>query len=304
MVLVYGTICLDRIHLIPSLPSPGGYVEITGQGEYLGGEAANTFCGLRRLGHSAQLAGNPVPDGPLGRRLAGLFADEGVEMKTEVNGQRDIPVCEIFVTPDGLRTMLGYGFAELSRSVTSDARDLAGVDWLTVDPNLYQASLGLVARAKAANCRVYAMDFEPFAFPFQAGDCWQSSTDRFGTANDVDGNCQLVQSLADRSGITAILTDGPSGFAVASPRHPARFLPALQVSPVVDMTGAGDGFRAGVLHGLDSGLALGECLGLGAAVGALNCREVGGVTGLPEKGEVLDLLDQHSDIIARFAELE
>ena len=37
MILVYGTLCLDRVRHVYALPSKGGYAEVLSQSELLGG---------------------------------------------------------------------------------------------------------------------------------------------------------------------------------------------------------------------------------------------------------------------------
>ena len=43
MILVYGTICLDRVYRIENLPKLGGYAPILSEETFLGGEAADNF---------------------------------------------------------------------------------------------------------------------------------------------------------------------------------------------------------------------------------------------------------------------
>ena len=44
-VIVYGTVCLDVIWRVKSLPQPGEYVRILEERKVIGGEAANTADG-------------------------------------------------------------------------------------------------------------------------------------------------------------------------------------------------------------------------------------------------------------------
>jgi ribokinase len=57
MVIVYGTICLDRISPIERLPASGEYVELGKETIALGGEAANTAMLLRAFGADVTLVG-------------------------------------------------------------------------------------------------------------------------------------------------------------------------------------------------------------------------------------------------------
>ncbi len=55
---------------------------------------------------------------------------------------------------------------------------------------------------------------------------------------------------------------------------------------VVDTTGAGDAFHGAFCHFLSQGYELAECLTLSSAVGALNCRAMGGRKALPDRAEL------------------
>ena len=55
MIVVFGTVCLDRIMQVASLPPEGGYVEIERELLMLGGEAANTALALQTWGAQIEL---------------------------------------------------------------------------------------------------------------------------------------------------------------------------------------------------------------------------------------------------------
>ena len=68
---------------------------------------------------------------------------------------------------------------------------------------------------------------------------------------------------------------GPDGSVWATPEIAVR-APAVPVDPVVDATGAGDAFAAGVLAAWLAGSAPAECLQAGARLGAAAVSVVGG----------------------------
>lgn len=61
---------------------------------------------------------------------------------------------------------------------------------------------------------------------------------------------------------------------------------------VRDATGAGDAFRAGLIHGLLEGESIETAMHMGCAVAALNCRALGGRAGLPSRVELIEFLRQ------------
>jgi sugar/nucleoside kinase (ribokinase family) len=88
------------------------------------------------------------------------------------------------------------------------------------------------------------------------------------------------------------VTLGADGCLVAGPgRGAPEHLPALEVE-VVDTTGCGDGFTAGLLAGLLAGAAPEDAAWLGLACGALVATGLGSDAGIKDLGQVLDFLER------------
>lgn len=64
------------------------------------------------------------------------------------------------------------------------------------------------------------------------------------------------------------------------------FVPGFHVEHIVDTVGAGDGFAAGVLTGLNEGLSLEEAVRRGCAIGAIQLMSKGDNDGLPSRREL------------------
>ena len=94
-------------------------------------------------------------------------------------------------------------------------------------------------------------------------------------------------------GTTAVaVTCGAEGCLVTGPGHQAPVhLPALEVE-VVDTTGCGDGFTAGLLAGLLAGTAPEDAAWLGLACGALVATGLGSDAGIEDLGQVLSFLQR------------
>jgi sugar/nucleoside kinase (ribokinase family) len=94
-------------------------------------------------------------------------------------------------------------------------------------------------------------------------------------------------------GATAVaVTCGAEGCLVTGPGEQAPVhLPALEVE-VVDTTGCGDGFTAGLLAGLLAGAAPEDAAWLGLACGALVATGLGSDAGIENLGQVLSFLQR------------
>ncbi len=300
MVLVFGTICLDRIHLIPKLPKPGGYVEISMETEGLGGEAANTALAIMALGGNVKLVSNPVGNDPNGEKIGRLASHLGLTSPEKLDQFRT-PVCDIFVTPDAERTMIGRGFSELDKA-RMPIPSFAGANWITIEPNMSETSRRVARAAKESGIKTYLMDFfdENDGEVVRGVDFWQSSTDWVGEKNNAEVNLQWTHQHSATHGCTTILSDGPNGFFACEPNKNPKYFPAFQSSTIVDGTGAGDVFRAGMLFGLDNHFSLGECFLIASAAACLACESLGATANLPTYVSVKKLIENSPNIARNY----
>ncbi|MBX3118258.1 MAG: carbohydrate kinase family protein [Fimbriimonadaceae bacterium] len=300
LILVYGTICIDQMRTIKQLPPSGGYVEILEERILLGGEAANTAYALMQWDADMRLAGNPLGLDADGRQLADLVRKSGLPMQDLQERDATTPVCDIYVTPNGERTMFGKGFATITDSLDPPSAPFAAEGWFTLDSNLRESGDDALRLAKGAGMHLYVMDILDPSIEFAATDVWQCSTDWAGVRGDVAGNLEWVRRWGDRHGCAAILTDGSNGFVAGGPgQAPKHFFP-YPCPKVVDSTGAGDMFRAGMLFGLDQGWPFSQCLSFAAAAGSLKCQALGAMTYVPTLDEVQAHISAHPDVAEQY----
>ncbi len=300
MVVVYGTVCLDRLHRVPYLPTKGTYVEIAEDVEALGGEAANTALALKRWGLQPVLVGNPIGSGSAADQLARLIDGAGLSRERVPGGPFEAPICEVFVTPDGDRTMMGRGFRQMEERSDPSLIPLEPSGWFTADPNHGRVAREAVRMAIGAGMKCYLMDFVREDDPVPPGGWWQSSSHWLGRRGDSEENQRWLQAWVKRTGANGILTDGGGGFYAGGPRWPVRPYPSFPVGRAVDSTGAGDVFRAGMLFGLSQGWATPDCLRFAAAAGCLNCQALGATPGIPTRREVEALIAANPKVAAGF----
>jgi bifunctional ADP-heptose synthase (sugar kinase/adenylyltransferase) len=143
-----------------------------------------------------------------------------------------------------------------------------------------------VRGAHAHGMKLYLMDFFRENEFLPAGTICQYSTDWVGTRDSAQGNLDWVSAWSIKHSVYTILTDGGNGLFVSLPNGEATQLPTVPAPCVVDSTGAGDAFRAGVLHGLSRGRTLGESLLIGSAAGSLSVGQLGATEGIPTMSEV------------------
>jgi len=305
VILVFGTVCIDRLRRVPNLPAPGGYVEVEEELTLLGGEAANTANALTRWADDVLLAGNPIGISVDAVRIHELLDERGLTLQEllapgELPGNVATPVCDIYVTADGERTMFGRGFSTLENHISLDATPWRPGGWFTAEPNMEHAARTAAIEAYSQGMKPYLMDFVQREDPIFEGSFWQSSTDWAGHRNNMQRNVAWVKELVARKGCFAILSDGPNGFVAGSPELNVRAYPPFPAPLVVDTTGAGDVFRAGMLHGLDAGWAIPDCLRFASAAGCLKCRALGATTDVPTIQEIETHIADNPDVSRQY----
>lgn len=300
MILVYGTVCLDRVRHVRSLPPLGGYSEILEETDHLGGEASNTSVALARWGSDVRLFANAIGQGPSADFVIRQLMQNGLTLSSPLSNDRPAPYCEIYVTDDGERTMFGYGFLQMHEEVDPSTVPYEAGGWFTADRNHGDAANRAVSLAAEQGMSLYLLDFVYDEDLRPPGSIIQSSTDHVGSHGNTQRNLEWVSAFAQRTKCTTILSDGPNGFCVGDPSGESYAFPPFPCPTMVDSTGAGDVFRAGMLYGLDQGWSLPGCFRFASAAGCLNCRSWGGNAGVPHLDEVRDLIAKNPRIAKQY----
>ncbi|MEM2049512.1 MAG: sugar kinase [Thermoproteota archaeon] len=103
----------------------------------------------------------------------------------------------------------------------------------------------------------------------------------FGTSNP-----RIVAEKAFKYGVKiAGVKLGDRGSFLKARNGPETYMPAFKVK-AVDVTGAGDGWNAGLLVGLCKGLDVEQCAQVANAVGALVVTKPGAITALPSRNDL------------------
>lgn len=304
MIVVYGTVCLDRLRVVPSLPQQGSYVEIESERSALGGEAANTAAALASWGDDVTLVGNSLGVGPAAEETRLYLADCGLEGALIPPADHDGPYCDIFVTPDGERTMFGWGFDPMHERHGLSLLPTRQGAWLTADANHGSAAREAIRKGREAGMKLYTLDFVEPQEPVGTDVVWQGSTAWIRTAGKPEKTKAWMKDFHGRHGCLMIMTEGEHGVWLMHQDGRLDRLPSFPAPSMVDATGAGDAFRAGMLHGLDAGWPLGECLAFASATGALACGRLGGAANAPSLAAIEGLVAANPWIAGQYREVK
>ncbi len=275
-VLSYGTIGIDTILRVPYLPTPGRGAHAREETEHLGGKAANVAVHLAHWGLKVAISGTAIGDDWVGERLDAILAQHpniSTRYLRRIAGLKSM-YCRILVTPDGDRTIIGVHVDENPQTPPTPEM-IADARLLTLD--LY----GGAERVEAARLAVQA------GRPVVVGDVRSPehpvlpyTTVAIASAAEVRSDhptmtledfAQAVQTAGARQ---VIITDGPHDVLAFDTDGSCTAVTPPQVA-VVDTTGAGDAFRAGVVYGVLAGWPLVECAALGTAAGAIKVGRSG-----------------------------
>ncbi|HRO11097.1 adenosine kinase [Amaricoccus sp.] len=261
--------------------------------EVSGGSAANTIAGLAALGARTAYVGK-VKDDQLGSIFAHDLRAQGARYATPPappSHWHETGRCMVLVSPDGERSMSTYlGVSEFLAPEDIDAAEMAAAEWIFLEgyrydgPDSIAAFETAVRATKRAGGKVAITLSDPF--------CVERHRDEFlrMIAADVDllvANEHELMSLYRTSDLETAMaraeaevpltacTVGPKGAHVIGGGERVH-APATRVE-VVDVTGAGDLFAAGFLHGLTSGrdrltAARMGCLAAGEVISHVGAR--------------------------------
>ena len=329
-IVAVGAAAIDEWYAVSNLPEPDGGAFASEVTTSFGGVGANVAVAIDRLGRDVGLVSR-VGDDKYGRRARENLAETGVDASRVSVGDDPSTRSVILSDPDGERAIVttGESFREL-RLDEADREMIANADvvFLTayapdaVSRGVLDLIETLRADERTASAAPAASD--PPALVFDLSGAIEELVGR-GTepttihrylyradlfvAGDVaaaayfGGSKSAVERVAaaqrSRSGRSheidswprAVLTHSADGMTVVADGEVTTF-DAFDVD-VVDATGAGDAFVAGLIdRWMVGGIGTDEGVRFAAAVAAINCTNRFTQPGLPTRETVETFLDE------------
>jgi sugar/nucleoside kinase (ribokinase family) len=288
---------LDRLELakgtmtlVERARMAGLYARIGPAVEMSGGSCANSMAALAALGARVAYVGK-VQDDQLGEVFRHDIRASGVAFRTApLRGGPPTARCLVLVTPDAQRTMATYlgacvelGPVDVDETEVGDAQIVYLEGYLWDRPDAKAACLKAAAAARRRGRQVALTLSDPFCVDRWRDEFHQLIADHVDIliANEAEV-CglyrvdQLEQAIARVRGEVAIaaLTCSADGSVLVSGATIER-IPAAPVARVVDTTGAGDLYAAGLLYGLTHDLPLAACGRLGGLAAAAVLGQLG-----------------------------
>jgi ribokinase len=295
-IAVVGSYNHDLSMSVTSLPTPGETVLGGGFAEGTGGKGSNQAVGAARLGATTSFVGC-IGTGRFGDAAMDLWNEEGVgvECVRRTDATRT-GVAFVLVDDDG-ENIISVAPGANSRLTTADIRD-AGEVIRAADVLLCQLETELDPVVEAVRIAADA-GTEVILNPAPARELPASLLSNVGvlTPNRTEARIlaghdptadvaapTLLDELAAFGIPRTVLTLGADGALVDGGGARER-VDAIDVD-VVDTTGGGDAFNAGVAVARAEGRSLLDAARFGCACGGLACTASGVVPALPERSAV------------------
>jgi ribokinase len=278
-----GQCSLDYLGIIGAYPPPNVKCEFSGLHMECGGPVATAMVALSRWGFPCYFAGL-IGDDDFGRRILDSLRKENVETGGVVVRSGHLSQFAFIAAEPTLSRRTIFWQRPTGPPLGTDEIDLEklGSSGMFYTDGLFmEASLHACRKAREAGIRVMvdAGTLRDGMLELAAmSDCFiaSESFSRELTADPLD-TCRRLAGLGCRfTGVTL----GSQGYValvdgrwIRKPAYPAA---------VVDTTGCGDLFHAGMAYGILNGWDAEDCLDLGAWAAACVSTQMGGRKGIPD----------------------
>lgn len=280
-MLVAGTTAWDTILRVEDLPGPDTASRASQIVDVPGGCAANTAVALARFGHEPVLL-TAVGDDFAEVGLRDHLQTEGVRLDHVHQAKDRVTARAVLTTDDQGRQTIAYHEGATPAMVHLDPVQAPIGHFAPGEISAYPQLM------QACQTVTYDPGQETFYRPISEVLAPIPYTDvllvnEHEAKHIADAYGGMEPLLED---VRAIIVSDEQGQKLLRDDETVR-LDGVEADPV-DLTGAGDAFDAGIVHGLSEGWPLEDAARFGSVVAAFAIEDIGAQTGLPEIAEVLE----------------
>ncbi len=280
-MLVAGTVALDLIARVPSLPARNRTVLASQMAEHFGGCGGNVARALGRLGHEPHLV-SAVGADFRGSAYEDALEADGVDL-SDLHYHDEAPTARAFLAtdPKGDQQIVYH----------------AGATPHMTEIDLVASPIGHFAPGELStyprlmeHCGHVTFDPGQETFHRDIDEVWACVE----AADILLVNHHEAEHLADHAGgipemletLGALVVTDAQGQDLHTPGGTDR-IPGVACEDI-EHTGAGDAHSAGVVHGLAQGWDLDDCCRMGSVIAAFALEHAGAQTGLPRLDQAYD----------------
>ena len=290
-VYAYGVIAPSTlVEIADPFPTEAGYAEVAGVHQSFGGEAAGGAYVLARLGLATKLAGSELSDDDTSRWVVEQLSSAGVDC-SDVRMVDERGVTEFVVASGDQRTIFAtYGQMLADQAWGAPQRgDILSSRLVCLDPFFGEASQQVARWCREGGIPYVTIDALPESDLIRHAEAAVISEEFAARTFGHHEAGELLRAYTDRCDGLVILTRGRSPLWYGRKGSAARRSSVFDVE-VLDTTGAGDSFRAGVIFGLLRGMGDDDIVRTANAVAAMVCQSSPGVLHSPTESELADFL--------------
>ena len=298
-VISIGAVLVDMIALVDEFPKKDGESFVNDFKLMPGGAAANVAVTCSRLGLKTAFSGKVGKDN-FGEILLNDLTQEKVHVESTVVIDKQINTgsCYICVNKDGDRMIMAYSGAADTLTLNdlpldalattkwahlSDLRNIASIEALLeseLEINFSMSPGALIAQNPSRAYRLAQRAKLIVGSRAEMSEIFRCAEDELDTISS--------DFIKEEPGKIIAITKGGEGATIYSD-HGKVNIPIFNV-PVVDTTGAGDAFTAGMLYALTRGRTPKEAGKIGAACSAICIQEIGARSGPKSRKELVKFL--------------
>jgi ribokinase len=294
-VAVMGSLNIDLVVRLDSLPTPGQ----TALGDALltvpGGKGANQAAAAARLGAEVRMVGRVGSDS-YGETLLAELSRDGVDVSGVCRDSEAASGAALILVDRNGQNMIAVAPGANSRVGEAEVETLVGgleegdvvVLQMEIPVDVVTAAAEGARRA-GARVLLNAAPSAPLAGkPMPPCDLLIVNESEAAELTgmpvaDLDAAERAAERLAESAG-AVVVTMGAAGAVLWEPEEPAR-VPPLTVE-AVDGTASGDAFVGAIALGLATGWSLREAVHLGSAAGAAAASKLGARSSLPHPADL------------------
>jgi sugar/nucleoside kinase (ribokinase family) len=296
----FGHVVLDQIIALPRLPRPNTSIETMDRERYFGGTAGNLARAAARLGVRTGLASFVGDDFPSDYRDA--LCGEGVDLH-DLRALRGTKTPTAWIFSD----RQGNQMAVIDQGPMKEEAKLPILEYSVRNSELVHLGTGRPRYyAKIAGLAVdlgRTLSFDPaqeihYVYtPTAFRTLLRQSTYFFGNEAEIARARRFVRAHSTQELLrfvsVVVATRGSRGSTVYTREGRIR-IPRVRPTRIVDVTGAGDAYRAGFYAGLSQGFDLRRCGILGATAASFVLEAKGPQTRLPTWPQALRRARQYA----------
>jgi sugar/nucleoside kinase (ribokinase family) len=308
-ILCIGDMCADDIFASPlaRLPDPGELALTDEIAVYPGGNALNTAIALRRLGEPAAIAGS-IGDDALGRLLLDQLQSLGLNTRGVRRQPQGLTATTIIVRAEGedRRFIHALGVASdftgeyVSPDILPDNGIVLVGGYLKLGAWNDDVLANLLGRARQRDCRTVlnvciaqdsGVDVSRAVRLLKHVDVFVPNEDEALILTGQTSLAGQTQALRRAGAGTVVVTRGQQGLYADDGDRTVEM--GVFDVPLVDPSGCGDCFTAGLLAALSRDWDLVRVLEFASAVGALGATALGCTSGIPSFAEVQKFIEEN-----------